>query len=240
MTTSASKSRVVVSADPALCARFAAARQQRQLSSETLLARALDALDADQGSLSPAAAAEVELLERRLLEERARVASLRDELASARSHLDALQRQLRRDGDDAIDPGGRDLGAALEALWEATHLPELLLWRRGDGWAGADEVPAHHRLVITAVHRRLQQLLLAPTASAALSFSRLVRDDLRSLLLSETGLSGIPYHTPSRSLSLPSDVTDAVRLARDLRGLGAEPTPYEDRRPPEKPDNTRR
>lgn len=240
MTTSASKSRVVVSADPALCARFATARQQRQLSSETLLARALDALDAEQGSLSPTATAEVELLERRLLDERARVASLRDELASTRAHLDALHKQLRRDADDAIDPGALDLGAALEALWEATHLPELLLWRRGDGWADGDEVPAHHRLVITAAHRRLQQLLLTPTASAALAFSRLVRDDLRSLLLSETGLAGVPYHTPSRALSYPSDIVDAVRSARSLRGLGTEPSPYADTSPPEKPATGRR
>jgi hypothetical protein len=227
--------RVSISADAALSARWAAERQRRQLSSPQLLARALDALAVEEGSLSPTAAAEVELLERRLTDERARVASLRDELASARAHLDALRQQLRRDTDEAIDPAAPDPSAALTALWEATHLPELLLWRRGDGWADGDEIPAHHRLVITAIHRRLQQLLLTRTAAAALAFSRLVRDDLRSLLLSETGLAGVPYHSPSRALSFPSEVVGAVRLAREIRGLGPEPSPYGDTSPPEKP-----
>jgi hypothetical protein len=218
--------RVSISADAALFARWAAERQRRQLGSPQLLARALDAL-ADQEGGGPAAA-ETELLQRRLADERARTAAVRDELASARAHLEALRQQLRRDTDEAIDPAAADLPTALTALWEATHLPELLLWRRGDGWADAAEVPAHHRLVITAVHRRLHQLQQSPTASAALAFSRLVRDDLRPLLLSETGLSGVPYHTSSRALSYPSEVADAVRTARSLRGLGPEPSPYPD------------
>jgi hypothetical protein len=226
MSTETTPARIVISADDGLGDRWTAERQARQVTSSQLLTLALDALTSTDG----AGGARVRHLERQLADERARSATLRDELTSARTHARALQDQLQREADDAIDLTA-PIAPTLEALWQATHLPQLLLWRDGEegDWLSDDRIPAHHRLVIHAARQRLAQLEAAPSASAALNFSRVVQSDLSPLLMSESGLlrGMMPYQSPMHALTdLPRQVAAAVILARKLRGLDPETDPY--------------
>ena len=216
--------RIVVSADEALVDRWTLQRRERQVTSAQLLEMALDALTSEDG----AGGAETRHLARQLEAEQARSATLREELTAARAQASALRNQLQREEDDAIDPTA-PMAPALDALWEGTHLPQLLLWRRDGAWLPEEEWPAHHRLVVHAARRRLAQLEERPSATAALNLSRVLQGDLVPLLLTECRLFAtvIPYQSPGKAHdSLPPALVAAVIEARALRGLDVALDPY--------------
>jgi hypothetical protein len=224
MTTTATPPRIVVSADAALVDRWTVQRRERQVTSAQLLEMALDALTSGDG----AGGAETRHLTRQLEAEQARSATLREELTAARAHATALRNQLQREEDDAIDLAA-PMAPALDALWEGTHLPQLLLWRRDGAWLPEEEWPAHHRLVVHAARRRLAQLEERPSATAALNLSRVLQGDLTALLLTECRYFSnvIPYQSPGKAHDrLPPALVGAVIEARALRGLDVALDPY--------------